>query len=238
MTLVSTVGGASGPLFGTLFLRMGTSLGDAETVVGAGARGGAAGRARGCRRPRQGRGRATRRCTTRWRPPSTRWTRRCADGADLAGRAEARPGRRRGGPGRDHADAGAQGPGQLPRRAQRRPPGPRRDDRGAAARSGDRVAVLSLLTERHDERAERSGHDSEPFGRPPTASADRRRTGRRLPQPRARPRRGRAGGGDAARPAAADRGGRRARRDDVRHRRGQHHGGDRARRRSRRASSC
>ena len=32
MTLVSTVGGASGPLFGTLFLRMGSSLGDAETV--------------------------------------------------------------------------------------------------------------------------------------------------------------------------------------------------------------
>jgi dihydroxyacetone kinase-like protein len=31
MTLVSTVGGASGPLFGTLFLRIGTSLGDAET---------------------------------------------------------------------------------------------------------------------------------------------------------------------------------------------------------------
>jgi dihydroxyacetone kinase-like protein len=28
MTLVSTVGGASGPLFGTLFLRMGTSFGD------------------------------------------------------------------------------------------------------------------------------------------------------------------------------------------------------------------
>jgi dihydroxyacetone kinase-like protein len=32
MTLVSTVGGASGPLFGTFFLRMGRSLGDAETV--------------------------------------------------------------------------------------------------------------------------------------------------------------------------------------------------------------
>src|SRR4029078_11896933 len=28
MTLVSTVGGASGPLYGTLFLRMGTTLGD------------------------------------------------------------------------------------------------------------------------------------------------------------------------------------------------------------------
>jgi len=32
MTLVSTVGGASGPLFGTLFLRIGSSLGDAETT--------------------------------------------------------------------------------------------------------------------------------------------------------------------------------------------------------------
>jgi dihydroxyacetone kinase-like protein len=32
MTLVSTVGGASGPLFGTLFMRMGQSLGDAPEV--------------------------------------------------------------------------------------------------------------------------------------------------------------------------------------------------------------
>jgi dihydroxyacetone kinase-like protein len=32
MTLVSTVGGASGPLFGTFFLRMGTSFGGAEAV--------------------------------------------------------------------------------------------------------------------------------------------------------------------------------------------------------------
>jgi dihydroxyacetone kinase-like protein len=32
MTLVSTVGGASGPLFGTLFLRIGSTLGDAETT--------------------------------------------------------------------------------------------------------------------------------------------------------------------------------------------------------------
>ena len=32
MTLISTVGGASGPLFGTLFLRMGTALGDAGEV--------------------------------------------------------------------------------------------------------------------------------------------------------------------------------------------------------------
>jgi dihydroxyacetone kinase-like protein len=32
MTLVSTVGGASGPLFGTFFLRMGTSFGDSEAA--------------------------------------------------------------------------------------------------------------------------------------------------------------------------------------------------------------
>ncbi|BEP16186.1 dihydroxyacetone kinase subunit DhaL [Acidothermaceae bacterium B102] len=33
MTLVSTVGGASGPLYGTLFLRVGGSLGSSETVT-------------------------------------------------------------------------------------------------------------------------------------------------------------------------------------------------------------
>jgi len=33
MTVVSTVGGASGPLFGTLFLRMGAALGDAVQVT-------------------------------------------------------------------------------------------------------------------------------------------------------------------------------------------------------------
>ena len=33
MTLVSTVGGASGPLYGTLFLRMGGTLGDAPQVL-------------------------------------------------------------------------------------------------------------------------------------------------------------------------------------------------------------
>ena len=33
MTVVSTVGGASGPLFGTLFLRMGASLGDTAEIT-------------------------------------------------------------------------------------------------------------------------------------------------------------------------------------------------------------
>ena len=32
MTLVSTVGGASGPLFGTFFLRVGASLGDTAEI--------------------------------------------------------------------------------------------------------------------------------------------------------------------------------------------------------------
>jgi phosphoenolpyruvate---glycerone phosphotransferase subunit DhaL len=35
MTLVSTVGGASGPLYGTIFLRMGTTLGDVSAVTSA-----------------------------------------------------------------------------------------------------------------------------------------------------------------------------------------------------------
>jgi phosphoenolpyruvate---glycerone phosphotransferase subunit DhaL len=36
MTLVSTVGGASGPLYGTFFLRMGTAAGDAASLDAAG----------------------------------------------------------------------------------------------------------------------------------------------------------------------------------------------------------
>ena len=70
-TLVSTVGGASGPLFGTLFMRMGSSFGDVTTAspeqVCAALRAGLEGVvARGKARPR------TRRCTTRWHPPWTR----------------------------------------------------------------------------------------------------------------------------------------------------------------------
>ena len=57
MTLVSSVGGASGPLFGTLFLRIGSTLGDAETTSARPVRRGPACRTRRCRRPRQGRAR-------------------------------------------------------------------------------------------------------------------------------------------------------------------------------------
>ena len=56
MTLVSTVGGASGPLYGTFFLRCGTALGEAATVDAAGLRRRTAGW--GSRRPGAGEGRA------------------------------------------------------------------------------------------------------------------------------------------------------------------------------------
>ena len=57
MTLVTSVGGASGPLYGTFFLRAAAAAGDADDPGRTGAAGGAASRARGHRRPRQGRGR-------------------------------------------------------------------------------------------------------------------------------------------------------------------------------------
>ena len=97
MTLVSTVGGASGPLFGTFFLRLGGALGDSDPAD--------AGRVRA---PRCGPGstassraarpsRATRRCTTRSPRPSMPWKLLSGNGA-LPGR--------RAGRARDAAAAG------------------------------------------------------------------------------------------------------------------------------------
>ena len=64
-TLISTVGGASGPLFGTAFLRASTAVGDAATLDGA-AVVAALDRGPGRRgRPGQGRSPATRRWWTR-----------------------------------------------------------------------------------------------------------------------------------------------------------------------------
>ena len=133
MTLVSTVGGASGPLYGTLFLRMAAAAGDAEALD-----------ARGVR---------ARRCGPAWTGWSPAARRRPGDKTmfdalapavrrldaalaaapprrGAAGRGRPRPRRA----GRDDPAAGPQGPGQLPGRAQRRPPGPGRDVGGAAAR--------------------------------------------------------------------------------------------------------
>ena len=88
---------------------------------------------------------ATRRCTTRWRPPSTRSTRRwpAARRWPTALRAAARRPPRPAAT-RPIADARPQGPGQLPRRAQRRPPGPGRDHRRrCCSRAAPRRRVLS-----------------------------------------------------------------------------------------------
>src|SRR3954467_3802409 len=89
LTLVSTVGGASGPLYGTLFLRLGGAIGDEEPVSPGGFRAArAAGRGR-CHRggsrphcepdstvssPEARPSPATRRCTTPWPRLSTRST--------------------------------------------------------------------------------------------------------------------------------------------------------------------
>ena len=136
MTLVSTVGGASGPLYGTLFLRMAASAGEAgrrstrprsAPRCGPGSTGSSP-----AARPRP----ATRPCSTRWPRPATPTTRRSPDGAGAGRRAGRRGAGGRRGPGRDDPDAGPQGPGQLPGRTQRRPPGPGGDLDRAADRRG------------------------------------------------------------------------------------------------------
>ena len=96
MTLVSTVGGASGPLYGTFFLRMGTALRATSTRSTPDARRGAAGRARGRRGPRQGRARRqddVRRAGTRPRRARRRRRRAASTSATALTRGR---GRRRG----------------------------------------------------------------------------------------------------------------------------------------------
>ena len=141
MTLVSTVGGASGPLYGTFFLRMAGSARRRPRALDA------AGFAAALRAGVEASSRAARpRPATR--PCTTPGTRRCdaldaalADGAGLAdGTGAAPPPRPTTGRDATESDAGAQGPGQLPRAAQRRPPGPGRDVGGAADRGRRRGA--------------------------------------------------------------------------------------------------
>ena len=166
MTVISTVGGASGPLFGTLFLRIGTALGESTeislTQLAAGLRAGLDGVA--------ARGKAE---------PGDKTMLDALAPAVAALEAAARPGRARAEAlrlalsaaedGRDAtiADAGSQGPRELPRRAQRRASGPGRHHRRPAA------------------RAPPSGHRCDPRAR-----ASPGRAGRRLAQPGAGPRGG------------------------------------------------
>ena len=112
MKLVSTVGGASGPLYGTFFLRMATAAGESDALDPAAF-------AKALRAGLDGvvaRGKAEAGDKTMFDALAP-----ACDALDEAGRRRAGPGPRagegcsRGGPRLDHADAGPQGPGQLPR---------------------------------------------------------------------------------------------------------------------------
>ena len=131
MTLVSTVGGASGPLYGTFFLRMGAALAGTE-IDAADHRRGPARRGRGHRRARQGR--ARRQDDVRRLGAGPRRVRRGRQRGSRRPRSRRRP--KAAADGRDSVDGvgGAQGPRELPRRAQRRTSGPGRDQHDAAAR--------------------------------------------------------------------------------------------------------
>ena len=114
MTLVSTVGGASGPLFGTLFLRMGTSLGDTDSAdagqIAAALRAGLDGvEARGKAEP------GDKTMYDALAPAVDALDKAVAEGVDLADGARPGPRRRGRGSRRDHPDAGPQGTRQLSR---------------------------------------------------------------------------------------------------------------------------
>ena len=149
-TLVSTVGGASGPLWGSALrarrprarrrarVRRARQLVDAlDAALGGGRQSSA----------------PPSRATRRWSTRSARRWRRCASGSTRATRSprRARRGRRRrgGGRARHHADAGAQGPRVVPRRALRRSPGPGRDlDRADHPGARRRPRHPGLMAER------------------------------------------------------------------------------------------
>ena len=126
MTLISTVGGASGPLYGTFFLRAGHGASARRTpstrpALGAALRAGLEGLVQ------RGKAELDDKTMVDAVTPGRRRLRR--RGRATASRAGAR--RRRGGGGRGarpgHAARRPQGTGELPRRAVGGPPGPRRD---------------------------------------------------------------------------------------------------------------
>ena len=126
MALVSKVGGAAGPLYGTLFLQMGSaSAGRDELDLAGWAEALEAGvngvQARGKAQPED------KTMIDALQPAIAALRAAEGDSADARRRAAAL--RRRGGGGhaRDRSAGGAQGPRQLPRTAQRRPSGSRRD---------------------------------------------------------------------------------------------------------------
>ena len=122
-TLVSRVGGASGPLYGTAFRAIGKAL-DSPTVderqLAAGLRAGLEGLQRlGAAVPGD-------KTMVDAYVPALEAFEKDLDGGAPRQRDSRGGGRRRGRDAGHHRDAGAQGPGVLPRPAQRRPPGPGR----------------------------------------------------------------------------------------------------------------
>ena len=172
MTLVSNVGGASGPLYGTFFLRLrrrlrasaiAISVDDLAKAFRAGVEGLVA---RG--KPELG----DKTMYDSLHPALEALDAASGDGTlgrrrVLGGVAGRRRGTRRHDP-----DGRPQGSGQLSRRAQRRPPGSRRDVLGVALRGGgDRVRppVVGVRRGRHRRRLPQS-----PVGRVPPSSSPSR----------------------------------------------------------------
>ncbi len=141
MKLISTVGGASGPLYGTFFLRLGTAFGPATeigpTELAAGFRAGLEGVI--------ARGKAGLDDKTMVDAMVPAVVALEAGIEDLSGRP--RGCRRRGGrrtrPG--HPARGPQGPGELPRRTLRRPPGSRCDEHNDPVRIPSRRFARRLM---------------------------------------------------------------------------------------------
>ena len=138
MALVSKVGGAAGPLYGTLFLQMGTATAGRRSSTSAAGRDALEAGVKGV----QARGKAEPEDKTMIDAllPAVEALRAAeADGA--AARRRAATLGRRGGGGHEGDDParGAQGPRELPRPAQRRPPGPGRDVVAPAARARPRT---------------------------------------------------------------------------------------------------
>ena len=133
MALVSSVGGAAGPLYGTLFLQMGGATAGKEELDLAGWADALEAGVKGV----QARGKAEPEDKTMvdaLLPAVAELRAAVADGADDGRRAAPLGGRGGEGDGGDDPAGGPQGPGELPRPAQRRPPGPGRHLDAPAAR--------------------------------------------------------------------------------------------------------
>ena len=138
MALVSSVGGAAGPLYGTLFLQMGTASAGREELDLAGWGDALEAGVKGV----QARGKAEPNDKTMvdaLLPALAALREAGADGRRARRRAAALGRRGGGGHARDDPARGAQGPGELPRAAQRGTPGPRSHLHAPAAqrRRGD-----------------------------------------------------------------------------------------------------